>query len=141
MNELYRNITRRHFFQRSSVGIGGIALASLLNQQQMTIGAEFPNHTPKAKRVIYLYMSGGPSQFETFDDKPMLRELNGKAIPPSLTKGVKLAFLQYEALKCFGTDIKFKKCGQTGQQISDVLPHLQNVADDLCIVRTLQPIR
>ena len=138
MNELYRNITRRHFFQRSSVGIGGIALASLLNQQQMTIGAEFPNHTPKAKRVIYLYMSGGPSQFETFDDKPMLRELNGKAIPPSLTKGVKLAFLQYEALKCFGTDIKFKKCGQTGQQISDVLPHLQNVADDLCIVRTLQ---
>ena len=83
-------------------------------------------------------MSGGPSQFETFDDKPMLRELNGKAIPESLTAGVKLAFLQYEALKCFGTDVGFTSCGKSGQSISNLLPNLQQVADELCIVRTLQ---
>jgi len=98
----------------------------------------FPNFTPKAKRVIYLYMAGGPSQFETFDDKPKLRELNGKGIPESLTDGVKLAFLQYEALKCFGTDVGFKKCGESGQSVSNLLPHLQKVADDLCVVRTLE---
>ncbi|MEM9646739.1 MAG: DUF1501 domain-containing protein, partial [Planctomycetota bacterium] len=98
----------------------------------------FPNHPASAKRVIYLYMAGGPSQFESFDDKPMLRELHGKPIPRSLTEGVKLAFLQYEALKCFGTDVGFKKCGESGQLVSDLFPHLQTRADELCVVRTLQ---
>lgn len=97
-----------------------------------------PNVAPNAKRVIYLYMAGGPSQFETFDDKPILRKLNGTPIPKSLTKGVKLAFLQYEALKCFGTDVGFKKCGKSGQSISNLLPHIQGIADDLCVIRTLE---
>lgn len=133
--------TRRHFFGRSALGIASAALGSMLNRNNADAASEtqaFPNHPPKAKRVIYLYMSGGPSQFETFDDKPMLRELNGKPIPKSLTAGVKLAFLQYEALKCFGTDVGFKQCGRSGQSISDLLPHLQKLADDLCVVRTLQ---
>ncbi|EMI51768.1 DUF1501 domain-containing protein [Rhodopirellula sallentina] len=131
--------TRRHFFGRAATGLGAAALSSVLERQTVDASQpQFPNHPAKAKRVIYLYMSGGPSQFETFDDKPMLRELNGKPIPKSLTEGVKLAFLQYEALKCFGTDIKFQKCGESGQSISDVLPHLQKVADDLCVIRTLQ---
>lgn len=129
--------TRRHFFSRSATGIGAAALSSLLNKGNLAAD-EFPNYAPKAKRVIYLYMAGGPSQFETFDDKPKLRELNGKPIPTSLTDGVKLAFLQYEALKCFGTDVGFKKCGESGQNISNLFPHLQTVADDLCVIRTLE---
>ncbi len=135
------DVTRRHFFARTSTGIGIAALGSLLSQEIASASAgldAFPNHPPKAKRVIYLYMSGGPSQFESFDDKPMLRELNGKPIPKSLTAGVKLAFLQYEALKCFGTDVGFKKCGESGQSISNLFPHLQELADELCVVRTLQ---
>ncbi|MGI9470934.1 MAG: DUF1501 domain-containing protein [Rubripirellula sp.] len=135
------DITRRHFFGRSARGIGAAALSTLLGSRESSAAVSpqgFPNHAPKAKRVIYLYMSGGPSQFETFDDKPMLRELNGKPIPKSLTDGVKLAFLQYEALKCFGTDVGFKQCGTSGQSISNLLPNLQGVADDLCVVRTLQ---
>ncbi|QDV86464.1 DUF1501 domain-containing protein [Planctomycetes bacterium TBK1r] len=135
------DVTRRHFFGRSAGGIAAMALGSMLGESTSAASSSqlsFPNHPPKAKRVIYLYMSGGPSQFETFDDKPMLRELNGKAIPKSLTDGVKLAFLQYEALKCFGTDVGFKPCGRSGQKISNLLPHLQTVADDLCVVRTLQ---
>jgi uncharacterized protein (DUF1501 family) len=129
--------TRRHFFANSATGIGAAALGSLLGRDAVA-GASFPNHAPKAKRVIYLYMAGGPSQFETFDDKPKLRELNGKPMPSSMTEGVKLAFLQYQALKCFGTDVGFKRCGRSGQLISNLLPHLQEVADELCVVRTLQ---
>ena len=135
-------ITRRHFFSKTAKGIGALALGQLLGNPPSARAAipnhGFPNFAPKAKRVIYLYMAGGPSQFETFDDKPKLRELNGKPIPSSLTDGVKLAFLQYQALKCMGTDIGFKNCGQSGQCISNLLPQLQGVADDLCVVRTLQ---
>lgn len=132
-----RQLTRRHFFGRSATGLGAAALGSLLSNDAEAAGS-FPNHPPRAKRVIYLYMAGGPSQFETFDDKPMLRKLHGKPMPESLTSGVKLAFLQFEALKCFGTDVGFKKCGQSGQSVSNLLPHLQTVADELCVVRTLQ---
>lgn len=141
LNRHILDVTRRHFFGQSATGIAAAALGSMLNPSSTEASAptrSFPNHPPKAKRVIYLYMAGGPSQFETFDDKPMLRELSGKPIPKSLTDGVKLAFLQYEALKCFGTDVGFKQCGKSGQSISNLLPHLQGVADDLCVVRTLQ---
>ena len=130
------DVTRRHFFSTTATGIGAAALGSLLNAN--TSGAAgFPNFAPKAKRVIYLYMSGGPSQFETFDDKPMLRKLHGKPMPSSLTDGVKLAFLQYEALKCFGSDVGFKRCGESGQRISNLLPNLQDVADELCVIKSM----
>lgn len=138
MNSYLLHQTRRQFFSRSSRGIGAAALGSLLGREAMGMDSSFPNFAPKAKRVIYLYMAGGPSQFETFDDKPMLRKLNGQAMPSSLTDGVKLAFLQYEALKCFGTNVGFKKCGESGQMISNLLPNLQEVADDLAVVRTLE---
>lgn len=141
-NQHMINGTRRHFFSKTATGLGAAALGSLLEPSSSDgserIASQFPNFAPKAKRVIYLYMAGGPSQFETFDDKPVLRELHGQPIPSELTDGVKLAFLQYEALKCFGTDVGFKKCGQSGQNISNLLPNLQAVADDLCVVRTLE---
>ncbi len=140
MTSPIRHITRRHFFGQTATGIGAAALSTLLGRNT-TLAADTvlrPHLAPKAKRVIYLYMAGGPSQFETFDDKPMLRRLHGKGIPASLTDGVKLAFLQYEALKCFGTEVGFQRCGQSGQLVSNLLPHLQSVADELCVVRTLQ---
>ena len=132
--------TRRHFFSRASSGIGVAALSGLLgrNAEAAAGVGGFPNFAPKAKRIIYLYMAGGPSQFELFDDKPELRRLNKQPLPEEMAKGVKLAFLQDSALKLMGTDTKFVRCGNSGQQISAMLPHLQKVADDLCIVRTLQ---
>lgn len=138
MNDPMLQLTRRQFFSRTATGIGAAALSSLLNSEAAPPAPAFPNFPARAKRVIYLYMAGGPSQFETFDDKPRLRELHGKPMPESLTRGVKLAFLQYEALKCFGTDPGFRACGQSGQRISDMLPQLQQMADELCVVRTLQ---
>ena len=128
--------SRRDFFSKMSTGIAGTAFASLLNQDGYA--SQLSHLAPKAKRIIYLYMAGGPSQFESFDDKPELRKRNGQPIPEELTKGVKLAFLQHDALKCFGTDVGFKKCGQSGQNISNLLPNLQKIADDICIIRTQQ---
>lgn len=141
-----KSIHRRDFLSRMSTGIAATAFASLLADESFAsamanpipkeVLARLPHHQPKAKRVIYLYMSGGPSQFETFDDKPVLRKLNGKPLPAELSQGVKLAFLQNAKLKCFGTGIKFKRCGQSGQSISELLPNIQKIADDICIVRT-----
>ena len=135
-----QQITRRHFFAQAATGIGAAALGSLLGRGTLAAQERNPlsHSVPRAKRVIYLYMAGGPSQFETFDDKPMLRRLHGEGIPSALTDGVKLAFLQYEALKCFGTDVGFRRCGQSGQLVSNLLPQLQTVADELCVIRTLQ---
>lgn len=138
-----KNETRRHFFSRSGSVLGIAALANLLGSQdlrgtQPDASEPFPNHPPKAKRVIYLYMAGGPSQFETFDLKPELLKLNGDPLPASMLEGVKLAFLQHETIQCFGTDVGFTRCGESGQEISDLLPETQTVADDLCIIRTLE---
>lgn len=90
----------------------------------------------KAKRVIFLTMSGGFSQFETFDHKPMLEKFNGKAMPESYTKGQQLAQLQGQKLLCYGPQFKFKKFGQSGQHISELMPHIGSVADDIAIVKS-----
>ena len=140
-SQLRKLHTRRHFFARSATGIGTAALASLLGREGLAAAPELdglPNRPPTAKRVIYLYMAGGPSQFETFDDKPELRKQHNQPLPEELAQGVKLAFLQNSELKCMGSDFKFSRCGQSGLQISSVFPHLQQVADELCIIRTLQ---
>lgn len=121
--------------RKESIALGATGLASLnLGHAKEDHG----HHKAKAKRVIYLYMSGGPSQFESFDEKPELKKQHLKPLPPSFTKGVKLAFLQYSQLKCYGGTADFKRCGNSGQSISDFFPHLQKMADDLCIVRSLQ---
>lgn len=129
------NLPRRDFFARSSTALLGTSFANLLAQDGL---GGITHHAPRAKRVIFLYMAGGPSQFESFDDKPKLRELNGKPIPKELTEGIKFAFLQHSQLKCFGTDVGFKKCGKSGQMISNLLPNIQKIADDICIIRTQQ---
>jgi hypothetical protein len=102
-------------------------------------GAINPLHyAPKAKRVIFLCMSGGPSQLELFDEKPKLNEMNGSPMPESFTKGQQIAQLQKQKLVCFGSQATFQKFGKSGQSISNYLPHIGSIADDICIVRSMQ---
>ena len=138
--------TRRAFLGRAATGVGGVALASLLNPRLFAAdapagryqGVVNPRHfPPKVKRVIYLYMAGGPSHLETFDYKPKLAEMNGKPMPESITKGQPIAQLQGAKLTCFAPQHPFQKCGQNGQEISTIFPRLAEVADDLCILRSL----
>lgn len=140
--------TRRHFFQNCGVGIGKIALASLLAQSSslsQAVASEVAaspfapkeGHFPaKAKRVIYLFMAGAPSQLDMFDYKPKLAELAGKPIPPSVIQGQRYAFIQPDAA-VLGPQFKFAKHGQSGAEISEVLPHLANVVDDIAMVRSV----
>src|ERR1700737_755741 len=93
------------------------------------------HHPAKAKRVIYLYMAGGPSHLETFDYKPKLAEMNGKPMPESFTKGQPIAQLQGAKLNCFAPQHEFKKCGKSGQEICNLFPHIQSIADEMCIIR------
>ena len=132
---------RRTFLHQTAAGLGSIALTDLLHA-----GADVPRwngvvnplHThPKIKRVIFLYMAGGPSHLETFDYKPKLEELNGKAMPESFTKGQPIAQLQGKKLTCRAPYFPFHRYGQSGQQISEVFQHIPKIADDICIVRSM----
>jgi hypothetical protein len=134
-----RDITRRHFFSRCSVGVGSIALSSLM----ATPSAKNPllpkkTHFPaKAKNVIYLFMAGGPSQLEMFEHKPLLTKLNGKPIPESYTKGKRFAFMDSSHRSdLLGPKIAFKQHGQSGAWVSDFLPHTAKIVDDLAFVTT-----
>ena len=96
------------------------------------------HHPATAKRVIFLYQAGGPSHLETFDFKPKLREMDGKGMPESFTKGQQIAQLQGTELKCFGPQYEFKRFGKSGQQICELFPHIGSIADDVCIIRSMQ---
>jgi hypothetical protein len=140
-------MTRRAFFGRAATGVGSIALGSLLNpgallgaqkKEEKWTGVVHPLHfAPKAKRVIFLCMAGGPSHLETFDYKPKLAELSGKPMPDSFTKGQQIAQLQGQQLNCFAPQFPFAKVGKSGQEISTILPHISTIADDICIVRSM----
>ena len=139
--------SRRSFLNRSACGIGSIALASLLNPSiaragsvpnAQSLGFINPRHfAPKAKRVIYLYMAGGPSHLETLDYKPKLADMSGKPMPESFTKGQPIAQLQNQALKCLEPQHAFKKFGKSGQEIATVFPHIGSIADDICIIKSM----
>ncbi|MCH7224688.1 DUF1501 domain-containing protein [Haloferula sp. A504] len=134
--------TRRQFFETCGVGLGKIALASLMAQGGSRVFAQTPfapkpgHVAPKAKRVIYLFMAGAPSQIELFDHKPKLAELDGKPIPPSVIAGQRYAFIQPDAA-VLAPQFPFKKHGQCGAEISDRLPHLAKLADELTIVKSV----
>src|SRR5438552_5974498 len=146
-------MTRRAFLGRSSAGMGMLALASLLKPSLLQAadvgtgkpvldrwrGVVNPLHFPaRAKRVIYLYMAGGPSHLETFDYKPKLAQMHGQPMPESFTKGQQIAQLQGQKLNCFAPQHPFKQWGQSGQSISEIWPNLgEKCADDICIVRSL----
>ena len=137
-------LARRTFLHQSALGLGGIALACLNDRTAQAATRPYPalqglpHFAPKAKRVIFLYMSGGPSHLETFDYKPKLAELDGKPMPESFTKGQPIAQLQGATLKCLGPLTKFRKRGQSGQEVSDFLPHIGSIADDIAIIRSMQ---
>lgn len=137
--------TRRHFFSQCGIGLGSLALAGLLSEGDVQAAAltgasplaPRPTHfLAKAKRVIYMFMAGGPSQLELLDYKPKLKELDGQVVPPSYTKNKRFAFIKGDA-KLLGTRRKFDQHGQCGAEISELLPGLASVADDVCIVRSM----
>ena len=143
------SINRRAFLTQSAYGLGGLSLAMLADQLRAESnglpkpegwnGALRQAHfTPKAKRVIFLCMAGGPSQHESFDWKPALKALDGKPFPESYTKGQQLAQLQNTVLTARGSFTDFKKHGQSGAEISDLFPHIAKHADDLCVIRSMQ---
>src|SRR5262245_6532166 len=138
-------MTRRTFLGRGATGIGTLALASLLNERLLTSSAEGADgvlkqlyHKPKAKRVIFLFQSGGPSQIDLFDPKPKLNELTGKPMPESLVKGERVAQLQGQKLVCMGTRYKFQKYGQSQADVSELLPWTAKMVDDITIIRSMQ---
>jgi len=146
-------MTRRHFFSRCGMGLGGIALASMLDRQRL-FGANantnlIPNqslppgkilhHAPRAKNVIYLFMAGGPSQLELFDYKPKLAELNGQLVPDSLIEGKRFAFMDSShGTKLLGTRREFKQHGKSGMWVSDLFPHTAKIVDDITMLKSCQ---
>ncbi len=149
-SELHR--ARRHFFKECGVGLGKIALASLLTDALSSAGASAQGHQAagvanmlapkkphfpaKAKRVIYLFMAGAPSQLDLFDFKPDLVKYEGKPIPPSVIGGQRYAFIRSDAA-VLGPRFKFAKYGKCGAELSEMLPHLAEVVDDLCLIKSV----
>jgi len=147
---LHLQASRRTFLGRATMGIGTLALSSLLNPMALAAGKSVqtkegkwlgvlnaPHFPPKAKRIIFLTMAGGPSHLETLDYKPKLAEMHGQPMPESYTKGQQIAQLQGAKLSCFGPQYEFQKFGKSGQDISTILPHIGSIADDICIIRSM----
>ncbi len=138
-----RQTTRRHFFRECGVGVGKIALASLLCGRTAQAAApanplapRASHFEPKAKHVIYLFMAGAPSQLDLFDHKPVLTQYDGQPIPADLVKDQRYAFIQPDAA-LMSSRFAFARHGQSGAELSELLPHLSKVADDLAIVRSV----
>ena len=145
-NQALQYINRRHFFQQCGIGLGKTALTSLFVGDAL-FGAtkngptlKKMHVTPKAKNVIYLFMAGGPSQFELWEPKPELQKLNGQPIPPSWMQGKRFAFMESFAKappKLLGTKRTFKRWGQSGAWVSECLPHIREVVDDLTFIQSI----
>src|ERR1051326_5158975 len=141
-----RFLTRRQFFSRCALGLGSIALASLLKEQELFGAASAaavnpmasrPPHFPaRAKSIIYLFMAGGPSQLELFEHKPALQKYHGEPIPESFIKGRRVPFMDTftkQPPKLLGTTRKFARYGQSGTWISECLPNLAQAVDEIAI--------
>lgn len=138
------DITRRHFLRDCGVGVGKMALAGLLAER---LGAQttpafvnpmepHPGHfAGKAKAVIHLFMAGAPSHLDLFDFKPDLTKMDGKPLPASVTEGQRLAFIRADAA-VMGPQFKFARHGQSGMEISEALPYLSKIVDDICLIRS-----
>ena len=146
MNPLQQScldVTRRHFLRDCGVGLGKIALAGLLTNSLRAgavpanlLSPRQPHFAGKAKRVIHLFMAGAPSQLELFDNKPELTKLEGKPLPPSVIGGQRYAFIRPDAA-VLGPRFKFSKHGKSGAELSETLPHLAKVADEICLVKSV----
>lgn len=144
--EVLKAMTRRHFFFQSGLSIGSIALSALLNEKLFAapLGQEManpltpraPHFTPKAKSIIYLFMAGAPSQLDLFDYKPKLSVLNETKIPEEFIRGERFAFIK-GVPELLGSPHPFKKHGQSGAEISSLLPHTSGIADEIAIIRSM----
>jgi hypothetical protein len=136
-SDLLRAATRRHFFKQSGFGIGAAALTRLMDAAEVNpMVARPPMFPAKAKSVIYLFMAGAPSQVDLLDSKPLLQKYDGQNVPEELIKGQRFAFIKGTP-RLLGSPFEFGRCGQSGAEISELLPHLKNVADDISIIRSM----
>ncbi len=141
------NVNRRQFFSRASTGIGSIALGSLLipglfsgsSEDASAFTPGMPHFAPKAKRIIYMFQSGAPSQLESFDNKPLLRQMMGQDLPESIRQGQRLTGMTANQAKfpLVGSFYDFQQYGQARAWVSDLFPHTAKVVDDICIVKSL----
>ncbi len=145
---LAQALTRRAFFRRAGLGVGSMALASLLDPLKAATnsapagaaGIVNPLHFPaRAKRVIYLFQSGAPSQLDLFDNKPKLKEMTGLDLPDSVRMGQRITGMTsgQKNLFCVGSPFGFSRRGQCGMELSDLLPHIGGIADDICLLRAV----
>jgi hypothetical protein len=149
-DNFYRNadpkkVSRRWFFEQCGVGLGAMALGHLLGDSLYAaatteaadpLALKKPHYTQKAKSVIFLFMAGAPSHLELFDYKPQLAKFNGTLPPAELLKGYRAAFINPSS-KLLGPKFKFAKHGQCGAELSELLPHLATVVDDIAIVKSM----
>jgi hypothetical protein len=147
-NHINFGLTRREFFGRFALGIGGVALGQLLTSSAGASVATapanralpgFPNFAPRARRIIYLFMSGGPSQMDLFDYKPVLNKMTGQELPASVRRGQRLTTMSafQSSLPLAGSVFKFQQHGKSGAWVSELLPHTASVVDDFCIIKSL----
>jgi hypothetical protein len=136
--------SRRNFLATSANGVGLLALASLLGEEGLLanepanpLAPRRPHFAAKARACICIYLEGAPSQIDLFDPKPKLNELHGQALPESMTRNVRFAFIQRDTARLMGSPRVFKKHGQSGMVFSDLLPHLASCADDICMIRSM----
>src|SRR5436189_2522258 len=141
--EAAKYIRRRWFLRQCGLGLGSIALGSLLRDTRAadsalnnSLAPKQPHFKPKAKRVIYLFMGGAPSQLDLFDYKPTLQKYNGKPVPKEVVMGQKYAFIKPDAA-LFASEFKFARHGQCGAELSEAMPHLAEVVDDIAIVKSM----
>ena len=137
-------MTRRHFFRRTGVGIGGAALASLLSDDLAAFARTgglpgLPHFAPRARRVIYLFQSGAPSQMDLFDYKPKLGDLFGVDLPASVRRGQRLTTMtsSQESFPIAPSNFKFAQFGESGAWVSELMPHTAQVVDDLCFIKSM----
>ncbi len=143
--DFLRELTRRTLFKQVGYGIGGLALSNLFleaglaqdQQRKNPMDPRKPMFPAKAKSVIYLFMAGAPSQVDLLDPKPTLQKYDGQECPDELLKGERFAFIRGKP-KLMGSPYKFEKVGQSGQMVSELLPHLKEVVDDITVVRSMR---
>jgi len=143
LDDLLR-VNRRHFFKTGAAGIGGIALSAMFGRafgaaSESPSMSLIPHFAPKAKRVIFLFQAGGPAQHELFDHKPLLREMNGREIPADVLGSQRLTGMSanQSSMPLAGSAFDFSQAGESGAWLSELLPHHREIADDICIIRSM----
>jgi hypothetical protein len=141
LDDLKYNCTRRHFLSSASLGIGATALASLLDPAHLLGQTALPatHLVPRVRRVIYLFQSGGPSQIDLFDHKPLLRKMNGQELPASVRMGQRLTGMTsfQKSLPMAGSHFEFAQHGKSGAWVSELMPHTAKIVDELCFVKAM----